>query len=229
MSEQTAERTIGSLAAALAAFQGEMPTVPKSQTAKIPGKDGKQGYAYKYAGLADVTEAAMPLLSKHGLAFSALPGNGVLTGMLLHESGETLTASLPISGSTPQQIGSSLTYMRRYLFGCMTGLVTDEDEDGHIASTERRARPARPASVPSSPDPSAPMTAKTRAAMFAEFGKNPKLHDDKDAQLRAVNYIVNRPEPVTSRGALTEAEARMVTDVLKSHRVEDAPEPEVAP
>jgi hypothetical protein len=125
------------LAAALAAFQAEMPTVPKSQTARVRTRDG-DSYSYTYAGLADVTEAAMPLLAKHGLAFATLPGDNQLTGMLIHQSGQALTAALPIHGTSPQQVGSSLTYMRRYLLGCMTGLVTDDDDDGRQAETRKR-------------------------------------------------------------------------------------------
>ena len=224
MSEMTTEApAYDLLATALAAFQAEMPTVAKSHTAQV--RSDKGAYTYTYAGLADVTQAAMPILAKHGLSFTTLPGGGVLTGMLLHKSGQSLTASLPINGSTPQQVGSSLTYMRRYLLGCMTGLVTDDDEDGQIATAAaKRApkRPERPASVPASTDPSQPMTAKTRGALFALFSE--RGINDKAEQLRGINHIVNPDEPLTSRGDLTEGQARMVIDVLKSH-AEPEPEP----
>ena len=45
------------LAAALAAFQAEAPTVSKGKTAKVPTKAGGS-YSYTYANLADVVEAA---------------------------------------------------------------------------------------------------------------------------------------------------------------------------
>ena len=86
-------------------------------------------------------DATRPVLAKHGLAFTALPGGGQLVGMLLHESGQTLTGSLPISGGTPQALGSSITYGRRYLLGCMTGLVTDDDDDGQVAAAEPKVPP----------------------------------------------------------------------------------------
>jgi hypothetical protein len=141
MSEGTAK-----IAAALAGFQAEMPTVTKGKTAKVPTKDGGS-YSYTYADLADVTAAAMPILTRHGLAFTACPRHTEhgyeLVGRLLHDSGEALDGSLPLHGSTAQQIGSSLTYNRRYLFGCMTGLITDDDNDGaHAGST--RAGDRRP-------------------------------------------------------------------------------------
>lgn len=121
------------LETALAAFQAEMPTVNKGKTADT----GK--YRYKYADIADVTEAVMPLLSKHGLSFSVTPaaaGDGYeIVGILMHESQSgRLSGALPLFGRTSQEIGSSITYARRYLLGCLTGVVTDDDEDGAAAS-----------------------------------------------------------------------------------------------
>lgn len=48
---------------------------------------------------------------------------------------------LPITGRSAQDLGSSLTYLRRYLLGCMTGIVTDEDEDGALANDAGAQRP----------------------------------------------------------------------------------------
>lgn len=197
----------GELAKALAAFQGEMPTVPKTQTAKVPTKAGGS-YTYTYAGLADVAEVAMPLLARHGLAFTCLPTHGdvgaELVGMLLHTSGESLSATLPIFGRTAQEIGSSLTYGRRYLLGCMTGLVTDDDDDGAASNTAKRTRQQRPPAQQQQPPPEyeQPITAKTRKALFALFGEvGISQEDDQRAFL---SDTLGRP--VESRGSLTEAE-----------------------
>jgi len=162
------------IAAALIAVQAEMPTVAKGRTAQV--KSEKGSYSYTYAGLADVAEAVYPILAKHGLAFTALPANGQLVGMLLHSSGQSLTGSLPISGGTPQALGSSITYGRRYLLGCMTGLVTDDDDDGQIAAATPKPRAAAksqpaPESAKSQPAPDKgekdPETEKARRAMWA--------------------------------------------------------------
>lgn len=187
------------LAAALAAFQSDMPVVPKSKKATVPTKAGGN-YTYTYAGLAEVTAAAMPLLTKHGLAFAACPrgtDHGYeLVGVLLHTSGESLSASLPLNGRTEQEIGSSLTYGRRYLLGCMTGLVTDDDDDGSLANTAKRTEKA--------------MTPKSRAQMFALFGQK---GIPEEQQLSGINAITG--ESYTSRGDLTEAHARAVIEALK--------------
>jgi hypothetical protein len=135
-----------SLAAALAGFMADIPTVVKGKTATIPGRDGRSGYKYAYADLADVAAAAYPVLARHGLSFVAQPrhveGLGLmLVGVLRHASGDFDEGMLPITGRDAQAIGSSLTYGRRYLLGCMTGIVTDEDDDGTIAAQAGTGRP----------------------------------------------------------------------------------------
>ena len=135
------------LAAALAAVQADMPTVHKGNRATVPTKAGGS-YSYTYADLSDVTAAALPLLSANGLAWSCTPRAGErgweLVGVLLHTSGERLEGVLPLSGNTPQEWGSSITYMRRYLLGSMTGLVTDDDDDGSTAQRGAKARQQAP-------------------------------------------------------------------------------------
>jgi 3-keto-L-gulonate-6-phosphate decarboxylase len=101
-----------------------MPTVTKGKKASVPTKTGGS-YSYTYADLADVTAAGIPVLGKHGLSFTSRPrrcdgGDYELEGVLMHTSGETSTGSLPLHGRTPQELGSALTYARRYLFGCLT-------------------------------------------------------------------------------------------------------------
>lgn len=130
--QDTARITHANLPMALAAFQAEMPTVGKGRTARVPTKSGG-AYTYSYADIADLSRIVIPLLSRHGLAFLCAPAMGQqgyeLVGRLLHESGEEFSGSLPLYGNTSQDIGGSITYMRRYLLGCLTGVVTDEDTD----------------------------------------------------------------------------------------------------
>lgn len=164
------------LCEALAAFQAEMPTVPKTKTAKVKMKSGGE-FSYSYADLADVTDAAMPLLAKHGLAFTSLPRQTdrgyELCGELMHTSGETKEGALPLSGQTPQEMGSSITYMRRYLLGCMTGIVTDDDDDGRVASEPpARERPQAQATQAGNGNGERLASAKQRGLIFAKADEN---------------------------------------------------------
>jgi hypothetical protein len=223
------------LAAALAAFQAEMPTVAKTKTAKVETKTGRN-YSYTYADLADVTEAAMPLLAKHGLAFIASPHfteHGYeLEGTLLHTSGETVQGTLPIAGHSPQEMGSSLTYMRRYLLGCLTGVVTDDDDDGQIAQQAKRPASGlakatqKPRGTPMTlteaearavAETGEAMTAKTRATMFALFGD--RKVTDRDAQIAGITKVIGHK--IKSRGELLESEALAVIASLRPQHQEE--------
>lgn len=133
-----------SLAAAISAFQGDMPVVKKTKTAKVQTKSGRD-YQYTYADLADIVQLAGPILARHGLSHTCKtkfhPALGwVLVGRLRHVFGEEDRAMLPITVASPQETGSALTYARRYLLGIQTGIVTDDDDDGNVAQTGARER-----------------------------------------------------------------------------------------
>lgn len=127
---------------ALSQLQGELPKVAKSKHVKVDGKDGRRGYEYSYAELADVAVAVGPLLAKFGLAFYCAvtrdPADRrlmILEWSLLHESGEERSGEWPLgpAGQSPQTLGSAITYGRRYCLGAATGVVTDDDDDGQRA------------------------------------------------------------------------------------------------
>lgn len=129
------------LAGALAAFQAELPRIGKGNTANTGT------YSFRYADLADVAAVVLPLLGKHGLSFSARPtlddgGRFVLAYELLHTNGDSRVGAYPLPASgTPQQIGSAITYARRYALCAVTGVAADEDDDGQAAATTH-VRPA---------------------------------------------------------------------------------------
>lgn len=120
-----------SIHAALAAFQAAMPIVAKDAS--------NSHFKSKFASLAQITRDVMPILTKNGLSFSVAPrvtpnGTYEAVGILAHTSGETITGSLPLYGQNAQQLGSALTYCRRYLLSSLTGVVTDDDDDGTLAA-----------------------------------------------------------------------------------------------
>ncbi|QHB37179.1 ERF family ssDNA binding protein [Microbacterium phage Terij] len=138
--EEEQERYDG-FAQALAAFQRRLPTVAKGNRGTIPGKDGKQGYSYDYADLTDVSEVVLPLLGAVGLSWHAAldtVGNQiVLRWELLHgDSNSGRTGTLPIGspGANWQNLGSSITYARRYALCAATGVAPGGDDDDAAAS-----------------------------------------------------------------------------------------------
>lgn len=130
-----------SLTAALAAVQAELPVVGKDHQATV--RSDKGSYTYKYANLAAVTAAILPLLSKQGLAWTTLPevtdGKFVLRYELRHISGDVLSGSYPLPTTTrPQEMGSAITYARRYALCAVTGVAPEEDDD-NASAAERSA------------------------------------------------------------------------------------------
>lgn len=137
--------TRSELAVALAAVQSELPIIERTKTVEVVQKTGGT-YSYAYAPLDKVTEAVLPLLSKHGLAFTAFPGLGsdgkmCLRYSLLHQSGESMTGEFPLSAEGGiQQLGGRITYARRYCLAAVVGLATEDDDDGQ---REQEGQPVR--------------------------------------------------------------------------------------
>jgi len=143
------------LAEALAALQARLPRVAKDHTASVTSQRAGKTHKYDYADLTDVSEAILPVMASLGLSFTACPtmvdGQFVLDYALRHVS-ESLTSvgglyPLPTSG-TPQEVGSAITYARRYTLCAVTGLAPGgDDDDGQGAEQEHQQRLRQPVSA----------------------------------------------------------------------------------
>ena len=130
------------LVTALAKAQAEMQN---------PTKDAANPhFKSKYADLASVRDAVLPVLGKHGLAVLQLPcetphGPALVT-RLLHESGEWVetTNLLRPFKLDPQGVGSALTYRRRYDLQSIAGVAGEDDDDGNAASGRPTVRHGDP-------------------------------------------------------------------------------------
>ena len=123
---------ISELAAALAAAQGAMKNAVMNRT--------NPHFKSRYADLAAIWDAARQPLSANGLAVVQTIGDGVLHTRLLHTSGQWIASEhpLPMAGR-PQEIGSALTYARRYSLSALIGIAADEDDDANAAEKVHRA------------------------------------------------------------------------------------------
>lgn len=94
----------------------------------------------KYANLAAVMTCIREPLAKQGLAIiqypvkSLEPGVLTLETMLTHSSGQFISSRMEMTPekTTPQGIGSCLTYMRRYSISALIG-VAQYDDDAHAS------------------------------------------------------------------------------------------------
>lgn len=122
------------IAAALAKAQGEMSPAVKDK--KNPH------FNSPFASLESCVTASRPSLTKNGIAVWQPPFLDEAAGMVRvttrieHSSGQFFESTLSARPKdlSPQSIGSAVTYLKRYGYSAMVGLVSDEDDDGNLAT-----------------------------------------------------------------------------------------------
>lgn len=123
------------LAAALADFHKQVGSIVKNNSS----------YNFKYADLAATLNVVMPVLCENGLVVTQtfMPfeeGSTILRTTLLHSSGESVTSDMPMptlpsKGNVMQELGSAITYMRRYSLMAILCLAP-EDDDGNTFNAD---------------------------------------------------------------------------------------------
>jgi hypothetical protein len=162
------------LAEALAKAQGEFPAIKKGRTANIDSD--KRAYSYTYADLADVLEAVRKPLSTNGLAVIQpliwKDDHPWLITRLLHSSGQWIESLYPLGTfARPQEMGSAITYARRYTLTSLLGIAAEDDDDGNAAQESRDTE--RRASAPREAPPPCPTCESTKHVMRSKFGSLP--------------------------------------------------------
>lgn len=109
--------------------QGEFPQIEKN----VKGQ-------YKYAGLSNILQKIIPVLSKHNLMLiQYMSGDNVLHTRIAHVTGQFFESQfkIPIPKEEDhkgkiyiQEVGTRRTYTRRYELITLLGICPDEDTDG---------------------------------------------------------------------------------------------------
>jgi hypothetical protein len=125
-SESTAE-----LSAALAKAQSSMRAAAFNRI--------NPHFKSKYADLASVLDAIRKPLADNGLSTTQVTeirdGQFLLVTTLWHASGQWLASEYPLPlGAKPQELGSALTYARRYSLSALVCIASEEDDDANAAS-----------------------------------------------------------------------------------------------
>ena len=135
-------------------------------------KDGENPhFKSTYATYNSVWEAVNGPLVKNGFAFYVLPSGGPsdfeFKGVLAHKSGEKITATIKCRNTGNMQgVGSLITYAKRYLLMCLTGVPTDDDkndENGFDCDDDGNAAVNKPHNVPKNSPPPKPKEVKNFA------------------------------------------------------------------
>lgn len=116
----------------------EVPNLSTDETANAGSR------TYKYLNLATLLKNIKPIFEKHDIAFSqkvTFDGTGdgrqilgTVETVIFDENEQQTVCSYPffVTGD-PQQVGSAITYARRYSLTTVLGIFPDKDDDGGYA------------------------------------------------------------------------------------------------
>jgi hypothetical protein len=225
------EQNITELATALVAAQAEMPVAKFDAT--------NPHFRNKYATLQCMVETARPVLAKHGLAIiQGVVGNQLIT-RILHTSGGWFITSemdLRVDKDNMQGLGSAITYARRYSFAAAIGMVSDEDDDGEMASKPSKPAykglsKAEPAQTPSKPS-KAPEVPRSPTGDWRDheihFGKNAGTALGSLSE-RSLTWYQTEWQPKPYNGEISEQDQALRDALDESMGKDPATEPEPEP
>lgn len=190
--------SIKELATALAKAQGAFEHAKKDTQNEF--------FKSRYADLASVISAGKKPLSDNGLSVCQIcevteSNDIILETILMHVSGEWISGKYPVRPvkTDPQAMGSAITYARRYSFSAITGIASEEDDDGNSASAKPSTTTQKPP-VPESPPINYAATlerAATLQALGLAWQKIPKelhpqfvaLKDELKARLSPLQQV----------------------------------------
>jgi hypothetical protein len=173
---------INELFAALAKAQAEI---------RIAGKESRNQFLKsKYADLVSVVNASRPALAKNGLSVMQSmdtdeEGRRYLVTILGHSSGQYMSSRIDIPYYPPsadpskketlrdffQSFGACVTYLRRYAYASIVGVIADEEDDDGSSISERPYAP--PVQKPKAPD--VPITKEELEMLDRKLAGKPEL------------------------------------------------------
>jgi len=114
----------------------------KLSIGKVSKNANNPHFKKSYADLNAIIEAVEPILLENGLLLlQPIQGNSVCTQIIDIDSAEKIESCMELpAGLNPQQIGSCLTYYRRYTLVSLCSLQS-VDDDGAAASKSTPTKP----------------------------------------------------------------------------------------
>lgn len=241
---------INELVTAMAKAQVEFEPVVRSLEADFRTKQNVR-IRYRYADLAKLLEAVRQPLANHGVWLTQTYGTGIFQAQpeafsvtlyttLFHSSGQWIVSTLPIQPLrkegkelTPIEIGSYMTYMRKYAACAILG-IAPEDDDGQAASgivTEIIAGGKQPPGESTGkappPTPTERVDKITRAIRLAG-GQGMKVFDELAAEIEKLPIAVMPGERKKLGDSLTAARVAEFDRGLQAMAADDTETLDVA-
>lgn len=117
----------------------------KKEIGKVAKNAKNPHFKNTYADINALIEAVEPILLENGLVLLQPVNDGIVTTRIIHaESGEEISSAIQLpTANTPQQLGSAITYYRRYTLQSLLSLQA-EDDDGQEANKTKPAPKGKP-------------------------------------------------------------------------------------
>jgi ERF superfamily protein len=127
---------IHELITALALARQQFPAISRNKTVAVKSERG--AYTFNYATLDSILDAVCPVLGAHGLAIlcgvAAEDGVVRVTTRLAHKSGQWVEDAIALPRPAKvQELGSLITYAKRYAINALLGIEGETDDDGNAA------------------------------------------------------------------------------------------------
>lgn len=201
--------SIGEIAKALAAAQAGMGNADLDSE--------NPHYKSKYASLASIRDATVPILAKNGIAVTQTPsatesGSLILTTRFSHSSGEWIEGSYPVAFDKPQAMGSALTYAKRYSLASMCTIAAEQDDDGNLAQE------SAPAKLKANGKPKGPNIDELRE--LAQAGKSRGVTPEEMTEYVQTHFKVDSVREITPE-QLKELNAWIRLDPTKDEKGEE--------
>lgn len=181
---------------ALAKAQASMSMASKSSVNPF--------FKSNYADLSEVVSSSRNALTLNGLCV-AQPiihedGNDILCSILGHSSGQWISSAVILKPQKqdPQSLGSYITYMRRYAYASLVGIITADDDgesamhrspDSKIDTLTQDQSDRIKAEIKAHPTP------KTALDSILGFNKIEKIEDLPQSKFESVmKWIKNPPK-----------------------------------
>jgi hypothetical protein len=191
----------------------------KFQQAVLPAVKDRENPFFKstYATLESVWATVKEPLAANELAVIQSVSGEMLTTMLLHSSGEWISGETPLylKSKSSQELGSAISYARRYSLSAMLGIVDAEDDDGEgamgrSAKDQGAEKESKPKQEVQSKAPSGPKEPPKPGSLPAPF-RGYESHDK--ARMKVTEPMLKRLFAISNKAGLDDA---AVADLVRS-------------